>query len=113
MSDIFSKTRFDPARYLPLSEATYYTMLSLVEPLHGYGIMKKVAQISNGAVKPGPGTMYGILATLEKEGLIMPEKSEKRRKRYILSIPGRLVLKEQIDRLEVMVQNARGVRTRL
>ena len=113
MPDIFSKTRFDPARYLPLTEATYYTMLSLVEPLHGYGIMKKVAEISGGAVKPGPGTMYGILSTLEKEGLIMREKAEKRRKRYILSIPGRLVLKEQIDRLEVMVKNARDVRTRL
>jgi len=111
MPDIFSKTRFDPSVYLPLSEATYYTMLSLVEPLHGYGIMKKVAQISNGAVKPGPGTMYGILATLEKEGLIMP--ADIRRKRYILSIPGRLVLKEQIDRLEIMVKNARDVRTRL
>jgi DNA-binding PadR family transcriptional regulator len=113
MPDIFDEFKFDTGNYLPLTEATYYTMLSLVEPLHGYGIMQKVAEISGGAVRPGPGTMYGVLAMLEKEGLIAREKTAGRRKMFILTLKGRMVLRDQIDRLEVMVKNGRGVRTRL
>ena len=105
--------QFDASPYLPLTEATYYTMLCLVEPNHGYGIMKEVRRISEGAVKLGPGTLYGALAALEKQGLIARDKEEKRRKNYILTIKGRWVLAEQIKRLETMVKNARNARTKL
>ncbi len=44
-------------RYLPLTESTYYILLSLVEPLHGYGIMQKVDVLSEGTVAIGPGTL--------------------------------------------------------
>ena len=105
--------QFDASPYLPLTEATYYTMLCLVEPLHGYGIMREVRRISDGAVKLGPGTLYGVLAALEKQGLIARDSEERRRKNYILTLKGRLVLQEQIKRLETMVKNARDVRTKL
>jgi DNA-binding PadR family transcriptional regulator len=105
--------QFDASPYLPLTEATYYTMLCLVEPRHGYGIMKEVRRISGGAVKLGPGTLYGVLGALEKQGLIARDREEQRRKNYILTIKGRLVLVEQIKRLETMVRNARNARTRL
>ena len=52
-------------KYLPLSEATYFVMISLVDPLHGYGIMQHIEKISQGSVTGGPGTLYGILSTLE------------------------------------------------
>ncbi len=58
-------------KYLPLSESTYYIMLTLVEPLHGYGVMQKVQEISQGTVTIGPGTLYGAFSTLEKEKLIV------------------------------------------
>ena len=58
-------------RHLPLTEPTYYILLSLTEPLHGYAVMQKVEQLSNGAVSVGPGTLYGALSTLEKDGLIV------------------------------------------
>ena len=45
----------DTAKYLPLTESTYYTLLALLEPLHGYGIMQKVDQLSEGTVAVGPG----------------------------------------------------------
>ncbi len=105
--------QFDTSPYLPLTEATYYTMLCLVEPRHGYGIMQEVRRISQGAVKLGPGTLYGVLATLEKQELIVRDSEERRRKNYILTIKGRLVLADQITRLETMVRNARDARTRL
>ncbi len=43
-------------KYIPLTEATYYILLSLVKPMHGYGIMQLVEEMTNGEVKLGPGT---------------------------------------------------------
>lgn len=96
-------------KYLPLSEATYYILLSLIEPMHGYGIMQKVERISEGTVSIGPGTMYGAFSNLEKEGLITMVKEEERRKSYALTEKGRQVLVEQIRRLEIMSRNGQGV----
>jgi DNA-binding PadR family transcriptional regulator len=89
-------------KYLPLSEATFYILLSLVEPLHGYGIMQKVESISEGTVTIGPGTLYGAFTALEKGGLIKMVKEEERRKSYLLTERGRQVLAEQIRRMEIM-----------
>ena len=100
-------------KYLPLTEATYYIMLVLVEPLHGYGVMQKVEQISQGVVKVGPGTLYGAFGSLEKEGLIKMVKEEDRRKCYQLTDKGRQVLVGQIDRLEIMSANGSPIRERL
>lgn len=55
------------AKYLPLTESTYYILLSLIDPLHGYGIMQKVERISEGTVSIGPGTLYGAFTTLERK----------------------------------------------
>ena len=99
----------DITQYLPLSEATFYILLSLVEPLHGYGVMQKVESISDGTVSIGPGTLYGAFTTLEKEKLITMVKEEERRKSYLLTPKGREVLKEQISRLEIMTRNGQSV----
>ena len=106
-----SDKNFD--KYLPLTEATYYIMLSLVEPLHGYGVMQKVKEISKETVKVGPGTLYGVFSTLEKENLIVKVKEEGRRKSYELTLKGQQVLIEQIKRLEIMSENGLLVRERL
>jgi DNA-binding PadR family transcriptional regulator len=103
----------DITKYLPLSEATFYILLSLVEPLHGYGVMQKVEMISEGTVTIGPGTLYGAFTSLEKEMLIKMVKEEERRKSYILTTRGRQVLAEQIRRLEIMNNNGRSVLPKL
>lgn len=96
-------------KYLPLSESTYYIMLMLVEPRHGYGIMQNVEEVTQGAVVIGPGTLYGALSTLEKEKLIVMVHEESRRKLYTLTDKGRSVLERQVNRLELMAKNARKV----
>jgi len=103
----------DIIKYLPLSEATYYILLALVEPLHGYGIMQKVEGLSEGTVSIGPGTMYGAFTTLEKQGLITMVKEEDRRKSYALTEKGRQVLAEQIRRIDIMSRNGRDVLPKL
>jgi len=75
-------------KYLPLTEAPYYIMISLVEPLHGYAVMQKVKEMSEETVKVGPGTLYGVFSTLDKEGLIVKVKEEERRKCYALTPKG-------------------------
>ena len=92
-------------KYLPLTESSYYIMLSLVEPRHGYAVMQHVESLSQGTVKLGPGTLYGDFATLEKEKIITKVKEEDRRKYYSLTVKGRKILIEQIRRLEIMTQN--------
>ncbi len=94
--------------YLPLSEATFYVLLALDEPLHGYAVMQKVEAISEGNVVIGPGTLYGAFTTLEKQGLIEKVSEEDRRKTYALTIKGRQVLAEQVRRLAVMVRNGQA-----
>ena len=101
------------AKYLPLTESTYYILLSLIDPLHGYGIMQKVERISEGTVSIGPGTLYGAFTTLEKEGLISMVKEEDRRKTYALTAKGRQVLGEQVRRLEIMSRNGQGILSQL
>jgi DNA-binding PadR family transcriptional regulator len=92
-------------KYLPLTESTYYILLTLVEPMHGYGVMQKVERLSEGTVKIGPGTLYGAFQTLEKENLIVKAGEEERRKIYALTEKGRQVLKKQINRLRIMVHS--------
>lgn len=64
------------AKHLPLTEATYYILTSPVEPLHGYGVMQNVAEISRGKVRFGPGTLHGALSKLEQFGLIIKAAEE-------------------------------------
>lgn len=92
-------------KYLPLTESTYYILLALLEPLHGYGVMQKVEVLSEGTVTIGPGTLYGAFQVLEKEGLIVKVGEEERRKLYSITPKGRGILKEQVRRLEIMTRN--------
>ena len=100
-------------KYLPLTESTYYILLALIEPLHGYGVMQKVETLSDGTVSVGPGTLYGAFTNLEKEGLITMVKEEERRKSYALTGKGKQVLAEQIRRLEIMNNNGQSILPRL
>jgi len=95
------------SKYLPLSEASFYMLVALDQPAHGYAIMQKVEAMSGGSVTIGPGTMYGAFNTLEKQQLIAKVAEEERRKIYALTELGRNVLAEQVRRLEMMVANGR------
>ncbi|MCU0237594.1 MAG: PadR family transcriptional regulator [Acidobacteria bacterium] len=92
----------ETVRHLPLTEATYCILLALAEPLHGYGVMQKVEAGSDGAVRIGPGTLYGALTALEKDKLIARFDEVERRKRYILTAKGRAVLNAEMKRLRLL-----------
>jgi len=95
-------------KFLPLSEATYYVLLALDQPLHGYAVMQQVEALSGGVVTIGPGTLYGAFANMEKQKLIEKVGEEDRRKIYALTGLGRAVLGEQVRRVELMARSGRA-----
>ncbi|MFD1206738.1 PadR family transcriptional regulator [Sporosarcina contaminans] len=91
----------DLKKYLPLTETTYYTLLSLLEPAHGYLMMQKIEQLSNHTVKIAAGTMYGAIENLLNQQLIKTVKStDKRRKTYVITEKGLEVLKLDCKRMK-------------
>ena len=78
--------------YVPMTETGFYILLSLREPNHGYGITQMVKDITDGDITITPGTMYGTLSKMEKDGLISFVREEEKRK--ILQIE-----MKRIDRL--------------
>ena len=93
----------------PLTETVYYTLLALDAPLHGYGIMQRVAEMSAGRVRLGAGTLYGALATLVERGWIsaVGENGADRRKDYMITAMGRGVVAREITRLEELLAAGR------
>jgi DNA-binding PadR family transcriptional regulator len=93
--------------HLPLTEATFYILLMLAQPRHGYAVMQEVARVTGGEVAIGPGTLYGAFSALEREKLIEMVRVENRRKSYVLTERGRRVLQRQLERLDLMTASAR------
>ena len=89
----------------PMSEAMYYFLLALLHPVHGYGVMQRVRELSGGRLVLGPGTLYGILTRMHTEGYIRLESAEGRRKVYAITEAGTQALLEEYRRLKTMVQD--------
>lgn len=92
-----------------LTEQMYYVLLALTEERHGYGIMQTAAQLTDGRVNIGAGTLYALLARFEKEGLIRATREEENRKYYRLTDEGRKILENEFDRLRRQVADGTRV----
>ncbi len=90
-----------------LTEAVYYILLSLDKPLHGYGMMQHVEELSRGRVRLAPGTLYGALNTLLARGWIRAVDGEigQRKKEYVLTPTGREIVLQELERLHELVEN--------
>ena len=73
-------------------------------PKHGYAIMTDVAAFSG--VDMEPGTLYGALARLERQGWIAPMDTEERRRPYEITADGQSVLAEQLKTMQQVVRTA-------
>lgn len=87
-----------------LSEQMYYVLLCLWEgPMHGYRIMQHAAQLTQGRVVIGAGTLYALLGRFEEEGYLRLSGIEEGRKSYELTPEGRRALEQEYDRLRRQV----------
>ncbi|WP_335397551.1 PadR family transcriptional regulator [Bacillus sp. JJ1533] len=89
----------------PMTEAMYYVLLALMHPNHGYQLMQAISEVSNGRVKMGPGTLYGVLSRMQKDGLISLAEDDGRRKTYEITAEGEQALRVEYDRLKSMIQD--------
>ena len=92
-----------------LTEGVYYILLSLLQPLHGYGIIQNVENLSGGRVRLAAGTLYGAINTLLEKGWIaaLEGEADSRKKEYVITELGREMLNKELQRLEELVQNGK------
>ncbi len=93
--------------YVPMTETAFYILLCLQEPNHGYGIVQQVEKLTEGAIRLAPGTMYGSLSKMEKDGVIRFLREEDKRKIYQITDLGMAVLlleRNRIRRLYKTIQ---------
>ena len=93
-----------------LTEAVYYILLSLVQPMHGYGIMQNVEKLSGGRLRLAAGTLYGAISTMLEKGWItaLDGSTDSRKKEYVITNTGREVLRAEYARLKELVNNGRA-----
>jgi DNA-binding PadR family transcriptional regulator len=77
--------------------------------MHGYPLMQRVAELSDGSVKMGPGTIYGTLKRLCEDGMIeettdrVERAAGERRRYYQMTVGGREVALSELARLQALV----------
>lgn len=91
-----------------MTETAFYILLCLREPNHGYGIVQTVEKLTEGAIRLAPGTMYGSLSKMEKDGVIRFIREEDKRKIYKITDLGEEVLSIEIKRIERLYNIAKG-----
>ena len=106
-----------PKRKLdPLPAAAFQILLALAEEdLHGYGIMRQVAQQTHGRMRLGPGTLYSSIQSLLEEELIQEvdapagdQPGGERRRYYRLTPGGRKLARAEAERLADLLRIARA-----
>lgn len=111
--DIYAYILMNVPTQTPLTESTYFILLSLSpKPKHGYAIMKDVQTLSEERIALSTGTLYGALKRLLDQGWIIrlddadPKGNARDRKVYKLSQHGHRVLKDEIARLNKLLNAA-------
>ena len=96
---------------IALTESTYYILLSLYTPQHGYGIMQQTERLSGGRIRLAAGTLYGALSSLCDKGWItpLPASGDSRKKEYRLTDRGLEVLKNELCRLHELTANGESI----
>ena len=96
----------------PLTESYFYILLCLYDgPSHGYGVMRRTLELSEGHVRIGSGTMYGATSNMMKKGWIeeCPTPDADRRRLYRLTDAGRQVLLAEAERLQHLAEAAESI----
>jgi DNA-binding PadR family transcriptional regulator len=96
-----------PQEVLPLTPPVFHILLALAEEeRHGYGIMRDVAQQTDGALQLGPGTLYGCLKRMLAAGLVEesgerpdPAIDDERRRYYRMTALGKRMVRAEAQRL--------------
>lgn len=95
-------------KYQPLTESLFYILLAARKPVHGYGIIQEVEEMTGGRVRLGAGTLYGAINTLLERGwlvLYSAELGSRKKKDYVITEEGREAFAAEMQRLEELLRN--------
>lgn len=103
------------AHQLNITDSAYYILIALVQPQHGYAIMKQIEELTTAGggepFKLGPATLYTTLTKLQEQKLITEvddiAQSDERRKPYLITDKGRQILKQEVEKRSLMVELGR------
>lgn len=95
--------------YVPMTETGFYILLCLRNEMHGYSIVQRVLELTDGEIRLSPGTMYGSLSKMEKDSLIKFVREEDKRKIYKITELGQQVLQLEMARIERLYRNLKEV----
>lgn len=87
-----------------LTEPMYYTLIALLTPRCGIEITEFVLQLTNQRVRLVPGTLYTMLSKFESEAMIQEIEVEGRKRTYQITHKGKQMLKEEYERLQLMIK---------
>lgn len=93
--------------YVPMTETGFYILLCLRRESHGYQIVQRVEKMTGGEIRISPGTLYGSLSKMEKDGLIRFVREEEKRKIYVATALGLEVLALEEKRIGRLYRNMR------
>ena len=96
--------------YVPMTETGFYILLCLKEPNHGYGIVQKVKELTDGDIVLAPGTMYGSFSKMEKDGLISLQSEADKKKIYLITDLGKEVLELEMQRIDRLYRNMKEMK---
>ena len=108
----------EPAKPAILPPAALHVLLAIGPgERHGYAIMGEVKRITGGAVRMGPGTLYGTLKRLLADGLIEEVderrdggRGDERRRYYRLTALGHAAAANEVEGLQSLLWRS-GART--
>ncbi|MBR5938421.1 MAG: helix-turn-helix transcriptional regulator [Clostridiales bacterium] len=93
-----------------LTEVTFFILLSLYEPKHGYAIMQFIDEKTSGRLLLGAGSLYGAINTLTEKGWIKPYgDSDGRKKEYVITAEGRRIAEKELRRLRELTKTAETI----
>lgn len=88
--------------YMPMTETAFYILLSLSEPLHGYGIAKFVKALTKERIILGSGTIYGTLTKMQKDGIIAVYDDSDKKILYEITAMGKELINAEIARIKLL-----------
>ena len=95
-------------KYIPMTETTYYTLLSVITPRHGYAIMQYVSELTRGRIVLGTGTLYTMVGRLVADGVIV-QIPQDGKKAYQITDTGRELLRTETERLGKQLEDGLSV----
>lgn len=93
-----------------LTEVTFYILLALYTPKHGYAVMQFIEEKTGGRLSLGAGTLYGALNSLQDKGWIAScGDGAGRKKEYLITAQGKEIAQKEIIRLKELLRVASGI----